>query len=272
LFSKYKLRAKGLITGRVFSYFVLIMTAFLLSLLCLGAVCLLALSAFHPFVSSLFNMADSAPLYPVLYYSIGFGAVICLAFLQTYTRYVTDKIFFLKASDSSTKGAYRIKGKTLLPKSFLLGVLIITLKTLWFLVLQIPFLALASYFAYLLFKGLPRNIIYVFVTGCLVLFVIGLFFWFCIVQRYAAARYFFVARKNPSAFGSIKQSTDTMRGRSLKTAVFKLSMLPWIATCLAVIPIPYVLTYCKMSSAVLINEFMCRLKAKPGPAIVLGVK
>ena len=131
-------------------------------------------------------------------------------------------------------------------------------------------LALASYFAYLLLRDC-RAILFMFCYGLLSALCNRVILWFCIVQRYAAARYF-VARHNPRALGSTKQSTDTMRGRSLKTAVFKLSMLPWIATCLAVIPIPYVLTYCKMSSAVLINEFMCRLKAKPGPAIVLGVK
>lgn len=271
LYSEYKLKAKSLIAGRMLIYFVLILTAFLLSLLSISAIITVIVSVLHPFVSSLILSEDS-PVYPFMYYTIGIVAIIALLLMHAYTRYVSDKIFFLKASDDSTKGAYKIKGKTTILKAFLLGVLIVTLKTLWFIALQIPFLTASSYFAYLLMDGLPKNIIYIFVGGCLALFFIGLFFWFCIIQRYSAARYIFASNRFPSAFGSIKQSTITMKGRCLKTAFFKLSLVPWIVACALLIPIPYVLPYYKMSSAVLIYEFMSReMKSRRGPAIILGV-
>lgn len=271
LFSDYKIKAKSLIAGRLLNFFVLILITFLLSILSVAAIITVIGSVLHPYVSSLIFSEDS-PVYPVLYYTIGIGAIIALVLMHAYTRYVSDKIFYLKASDCSTKGAYRVKGKTTILKAFLLGVLIVTLKILWFFALQIPFIAAASYFAYLLMDGLPQNIIFIFVGGCLALFLIGSFFWFCIVQRYTAARYIFASSKLPSAFGVIKQSTDTMKGRCLKTAFFKLSLIPWIVSCLFLIPIPYVLPYYKMSTAVIVCEFMSReLRSRRGPAIILGV-
>jgi len=119
----------------------------------------------------------------------------------------------------------------------------------WGFVYFLPCTVCISFLAMSLSQGaMERNIFYSWVAGCIVLFLVGSGFTFVTLQRYSVWQYYLCEDDN-GVISALYKCLDTTKDRCLKTAVFKMSMLGWILSCVLVFPIFYVLPYYSVSVA-----------------------
>lgn len=139
--------------------------------------------------------------------------------------------------------------------SFLLYIAVRTLYTLcWGFICLLPSVICAvSLFVRLSSSPVERNVFAVWAAGSASLFLTGLGFLFVILQRYSAWKYY-LCRKKYGVISSLYKCLEKTEGRAVKIALFKLSMLGWILSCLAVFPAVYVLPYYELSTALFILE------------------
>lgn len=90
--------------------------------------------------------------------------------------------------------------------------------------------------------------------GIAVLAVTGVAFWSVAVQRYAKAEFYFAAYSDVSPLRAVSLSVKHCRDEVTDIFLFKLSFLPWLLLCVAVLPALYVIPYFKQS---ITCRFLC---------------
>ena len=83
--------------------------------------------------------------------------------------------------------------------------------------------------------------------GSAALAAAGLLFWGIAVQRYARAGFYLAAYGDISPVQAISMSVKRCREELTDLFLFKLSFLPWLLLCAAILPALYVIPYYKQS-------------------------
>lgn len=83
--------------------------------------------------------------------------------------------------------------------------------------------------------------------GSAALAAAGLLFWGIAVQRYARAGFYLAAYGDISPVQAISMSVKRCREEVTELFLFKLSFLPWLLLCAAILPALYVIPYYKQS-------------------------
>ena len=83
--------------------------------------------------------------------------------------------------------------------------------------------------------------------GSAALTAAGLLFWGIAVQRYARAGFYLAAYGDISPVQAISMSVKRCREELTELFLFKLSFLPWLLLCAAILPALYVIPYYKQS-------------------------
>ena len=83
--------------------------------------------------------------------------------------------------------------------------------------------------------------------GSAALAAAGLLFWGIAVQRYARAGFYLAAYGDISPVQAISMSVKRCREELTELFLFKLSFLPWLLLCAAILPALYVIPYYKQS-------------------------
>ncbi len=128
-------------------------------------------------------------------------------------------------------------------------------KLMWTVILLLPGAFTAISFVLLaLDTGIEFNLFLCGIIASGVMMLLGLLFRFFIVQKYFLAQYLLVSDPKMKVRNAIKMSCEIMNGRLKKTALFKLSFIPWFALCAAIFPTVYVWPYYKQSCVLYSKE------------------
>lgn len=85
-----------------------------------------------------------------------------------------------------------------------------------------------------------------FVAGVILLFI-GLGFFYTTLKRYSMCSFVIFSEEKTEAVSVINKSINLMEGNILKYAVYSVSFLGWVLSCVLIIPVFYVLPYIKMA-------------------------
>ncbi len=150
-------------------------------------------------------------------------------------------------------------------RAFFVSTVIFAIKAAIYILFSLPGLALAAGGVYMLFSsGVSMSIAVVIFTGSAVLLLLGAGFAFCAVQRYAAATYIVALRPKTKARSAISASAKIMQGRYISCAAFKLSFLPWLLSCVLIVPTLFVWPYYKQACAIWVLETVRDVKTRNG--------
>ncbi len=132
-------------------------------------------------------------------------------------------------------------------------------KLFWTSLLLLPGILTIFSFCYLAYDtGLEFNLFICGAAGGGLITLAGLLFRFLIVQRYFLAQSLFVSSPGMKASQAIRLSCEIMNGQLKKTALFKLSFMPWFLLCAGILPVFYVWPYYRQSCAVFSREIQKR--------------
>ncbi len=160
---------------------------------------------------------------------------------------------------AATDGKRFFKGVLL---SFVIGLR----KLIWIFLLSLPGCAIIYLSVRFVLQKSEYDIFLIMLTGGVLLVIFGLFFAFCINQRYFMAKYLFLKNPKISIKRAVRVGIAMMDGNCLKTAVFKMSFLPHLLSCVFVLPVIYALPYFRQSCTCLKREisglFFSRIKSE----------
>jgi hypothetical protein len=237
-----KIRAKQIVSGKALRLFGSLLFSFAVSLLGVAAIGLTFFAFDSKKVNLLFLRFGSYSFYV----KVALAVIICfigLILLSNGKKRSTLSVC-RTVSDNSFSGEAKKSFSFLL----YLGVKIL-FALCWSFVYLLPFfICLASLLMSLSQGPLEKNVFTAWASGCAVLLIIGIAFLFVTLQRYSAWRYYLCFHKYgviPALYKSLEKTED----RCVKIALFKLSMLGWILSCLLLLPIVYVWPYYSVSTA-----------------------
>lgn len=152
------------------------------------------------------------------------------------------------------------------------------LRSLWLRILVVVRMALWAVVLYLLPCGLgvvgywlmqrsstkleTLTVVLCFL-GAVVLFTIATIFFFIILNGYTLTKYYILDGKT-TARQSIKQSLKAMKGFKTDLFLFYLSFFFWVLSCVAVVPLLYVVPYFSTSKALFARYLMERAEYRKG--------
>ena len=238
-----RISAKKMLVGNVFLTFLFLFFAYLVSLIGLIIVTAGSLTVTDKTIKDFFEtqFGENAllPRIALSVFAITFGLVLFSLGKNLGVKKVYKMITGINTA-CSLKKSFR----------FLLYYAVKILFSLcWGFVYFLPCAICVSSLAMSLSQGaMERNIFYSWAAGCVVLFVVGLGFTFVTLQRYSAWQYYLCEDDN-GVISALYKCLDRTKDRCVKIALFKLSMLGWILSCLLVFPIFYVLPYYSVSVA-----------------------
>ena len=121
-------------------------------------------------------------------------------------------------------------------------------KSGWTFLLLLPGVFTATSFVLLAADGgIELNLFLCGIIGGGVMLILGMAFRFLIIQKYFLAQYLFVSDPKIKVRDALRQSTALMNGKLKKTALFKLSFIPWFILCIGILPSVYVQPYYRQS-------------------------
>lgn len=133
--------------------------------------------------------------------------------------------------------------------------LIFLLKLLWLALYEAIPCVIFAVFAYRISSGpVGVRVSVILLSGITLLAVLGAVFWLITVQRYSRAEFYLAAYGGISAKEAISLSVRKSAGEATKIFLFKLSFLPWLLLCAAVLPSLYIIPYYKQS---ITCRFLC---------------
>lgn len=88
------------------------------------------------------------------------------------------------------------------------------------------------------------------VSGGAVCLLTGLFFWFCMIQRYVLCNFLLAVKPEMNCRDVIRQSARLMDGKCITAVRLKISFLPWFCSCLLLLPAFYVVDFYRQSLSV----------------------
>ena len=233
--------AKKLLMGRMFRVFLSLLTAFFVSVsgvgLIVGAVYLFNGAMFEKAFGSFIN--GKSEIYKNIFCSL---FAVLGAFLFALGKNIGAKRVCKTISGDKFVLSFK---KTV---QFLLCFCIRVLFTLcWGFLYILPCAVCTSFLLMSLSQGaMERNVLYSWITGSVVLLFLGLFFLFVTVQRYSLWEYY-LCREDGGVISSLYKSLEKTEGRCVKIALFRISMLGWILSCVLIVPAVFVLPYYRVS-------------------------
>lgn len=124
------------------------------------------------------------------------------------------------------------------------------LKTGWQILFISPGAAILGGAVYMMLNGgIELNMFAVMAAGGALAALIGVVVSLVTVQRYFLAEYFLAKEPNLKIKEAVKGSIEHMERRCVKTALFKMSFIPWFLICLILLPVAFVWPYYKQSCA-----------------------
>lgn len=141
--------------------------------------------------------------------------------------------------------AFWISGKRCI-KAFALFLSVLFRKVLW-LLLAVPG-GLMLLAAWRMQQG--DSLFMIFLAGGTVCFLTGVFFWLCIIQRYAMCRFLLALKPEMPRREAIRYSVRLMDGKCVKLLRFKASFLPWWISCVFLFSVFYVTAFYQQSLSV----------------------
>lgn len=245
MFGKIKIYGKAQLLGTTFSNILLILAAFVLIAVCL----------FVPVgVYFLLNAEPKFFTQNIRNVIVISTAVLSFLFVFIPTVYgFSNKFFYFENSEKTSwlcwyKPMLAAKGVRVFFTDFFI-------KLLWFFVFNVPSLiVIAMTVFYAVNFGIAENVFLVLVLLSSVLLLCGGFFTFVFIQRYFLFPYFILQNPKMKIKEAVRNSTHLMDDLCFKTALFKLSFIPWFLSCVFVIPIFYVIPYYKTSCSYLAKE------------------
>ena len=243
-----KIKSKSILTGKAMRASSLLLAAVTSSVL-LGAV---------PSLTEYLTPYGRGMLW--LRFALNAAAPV-LAVLALYPLKTGSEAWFLCGASgrepSAVQVAFWFKPSKLM-KSIEMRLSLLFRKLLWAAVFLAPGLSVVGGALYMLMtEGISIKLLVSSCTGGALTFLIGLYFYFLMVQRYFLAYAVLARDPGKTAGEAIRQSIEAMNGGCARTLAFRLSFLPWFLLCLAVFPIFYVWPYYKQSCSCLKYE-LCR--------------
>lgn len=106
------------------------------------------------------------------------------------------------------------------------------------------------------YANLSLGVFIILTAGTSVLISISLFMWRATVFRYSAAPYYMCLNPKMNATSAINKSIRFTDGHLKESVLLESSFLGWIASCITVIPIFYVIPYCRLCRAVAVTQYL----------------
>ncbi|MBQ7654795.1 MAG: DUF975 family protein [Clostridia bacterium] len=141
-------------------------------------------------------------------------------------------------------------------KSVWLSFCLFIVKFLWAIVFFFPCAAMSGYLVYSLQGGISKTMLLLVSASVGVSFLSGLFFSFLTFQRYRLCFILFYENEGISPFEAMKYSARLMDESCFRLARLKISFLPWILSCIFVLPVFYVYPYYKISEYFFLNNIL----------------
>ncbi len=161
---------------------------------------------------------------------------------------------FYKSKNRAEKALYWFAPKRIFRSMGLYSSLFFR-KLFWTILFLSPGVITIFAFCYLAYDtGIEFNLFLCGVSGGAVLTILGVVFRFVTVQRYFLAREIFVTDPQITVTGAIRKSCEKMEGKLKRTALFKLSFIPWFLLCIGIFPVLYVWPYYRQSCVLLSEE------------------
>ena len=237
-----KIRAKQLISGKTPKLFVLLLFFALAAASGFALVGIAAVSLDGKTAETLFSRFGVKSVYFRAALSAAgiISGLIILAWGKKHSALTACRAAFENSFSGGIKKTF----------SFLIYICVKTLFSLcWAFLYLLPSAVCLLFLIISLSQGpVEKNVFTVWASGCAVLFIIGTAFLFVTLQRYSAWKYYLCLEKN-GVISSLYASLEKTGGRCLEIALFKLSMLGWILSCLSVAAAVYVLPYYSVSAA-----------------------
>ena len=245
--SDIKLRAKKNMINNYFKFFVVCVlpftTIFLLTTLIYYSSVVLKNTDFSFNVYDLTYIEYIRLILIVVSIAISFFIFCCI-------RLVTDGYFFLKVNNqkATIKKAFRFVSFRQCVTSSAVFMLRFFLSISWSLVFFSPCVAMTLILLYSYRNGnYGFNLNLTLFVSAVILFIIGLIFFYVTLKRYAMCSYVILKKKQKNPLKVIEESISLMEGHSINYSLCCLSFIGWILSCFAIVPIVYVLPYKALS-------------------------
>lgn len=247
-----KVKAKELLLNNTAKLFFVSFTAFILKAIFSCAVILFAhFLLVSNFLQSLVRTYNSLLVY-FAYSLIIVILFLCLFLFISGLKSGENAIYFLQSKGSNAKFKYLFI--FLRPsqsfRSLYMYFRLFLLKVGWFIFLHLPptFCLGLTFFLYFN-ANIYKAVFYTLLFGTVFLLSISRFFYNCITSRYSYAPYYLCTDLNISVSDAILKSTENSDGFIKDNAFLKSSFLPWIISCIFIIPVFYVIPFMKLSKA-----------------------
>lgn len=184
------------------------------------------------------------------------SAVLLVCFFAYSSFFASSRawFFFYNSKKRAQKTAFWFKPS----RVFKNGGICISLfvrKLCWSLALVAPgALVIASAVIIAMNGGVEFNLFMSWIAGGAVMLIAGGVFLFIVLQRYFLVPYIKAESPQLHAREIVKKSKALMNGSMKKTAALKLSFLPGIILCVAVLPVAYFWPYYMQSCAIMAKQ------------------
>ncbi len=274
-----KIKSKMLLNGDTLRLFFISMFSFVLrrGVFALWFYCLVSFFR-SGILDGYLNNYNDAFVYAIVSIDIVFVTAILFLFIRAL-RLGEQFLYFIKASGG--------KGRFLLLfhfftfeksfKAFSLYMRLTALKIMWLGYFLFPGVVCYGITFYLYTNGSLLPIaFYTLIFGSSVLLAFCIFMWRVTVFRYNAAPYYICLNRAITPKEAIKKSIYFTDGYLREGVLLESSFFGWFLSCVAVVPIVYVLPYFKISKALFVVEslsFRAYLQEKAKYAInYMGIK
>lgn len=247
-----KIKSKALLLNNTLKLFFVTLISFILKS---SAIVCTVLPMHFILVSNIFQslLVEYNSLIVYFIYSLFVVISFFLLFLFISGLKTGEKaIYFMQSKGSKAKLKYLFI--FLRPsqsfRSFCLYTRIFILKLLWVMFLYLPpcfclILTLYLYFSSVIYTTVFLTLIF----GTVFLTSISRFYYNCISVRYSFAPYYLCTDLNISVTDAINKSTLNSDGFIKDGVYLKSSMIPWILSCILILPTIYVIPFKNLSHA-----------------------
>lgn len=113
------------------------------------------------------------------------------------------------------------------------------------------------------YAHLSFGVFMILTVGTSALISLSLFMWRTTVFRYSAAPYYMCLNPKMSPKSAINKSIRFTDGYLREGVLLESSFLGWIASCVTIIPIFYVIPYCRLCRAVAVSQYLANKTEAP---------
>lgn len=198
-------------------------------------------------------------------------SIILSTFIWKSVQLVVDGYFLLKVHNKNITLIQTIKCITFRQclTFFMVSLTRFFLSVSWFVFYLSPCIAVSCLLLYS-YKNENNgfNINLTLFISAILLFVIGVVFFYVTLKRYAMCSSVILTDEEKNPLKVIVKSIEIMENHSVQYAFYCFSFFGWLLLCLLIVPIIYVVPYFKMSKSCFSNslglsKFLKREKEKP---------